>query len=79
MVDRKLLVPEGTDIAKMVIAPAVGIGDLIYLSGSAGDDSAKSALAGDDIELQARQAMVNLGRVLEGAGSSWEKVVKVKR
>jgi 2-iminobutanoate/2-iminopropanoate deaminase len=75
--DKQLILPEGTDVEKMVIAPAVRIGDLIYLSGSAGYDSAKGALAGDDIESQARQAMVNLGRVLEAAGSSWEKVVKV--
>jgi len=61
----------------MVIAPGTRIGDLIYLSGQAGYDSAKGALAGDDIESQARQAMENLGRVLKAAGSSWKKVVKV--
>ena len=74
---KKLIIPEGTDVDKMVIAPATRIGDLIYLSGSAGYDSEKGALAGDDIESQARQAMENLGRVLKAAGSSWKKVVKV--
>jgi 2-iminobutanoate/2-iminopropanoate deaminase len=76
-VGKQLILPEGTDVDKMVIAPGTRIGDLIYLSGSAGYDSAKGALAGDDIESQARQAMENLGRVLKAAGSSWEKVVKV--
>jgi 2-iminobutanoate/2-iminopropanoate deaminase len=61
----------------MVIAPGVRVGDLIYLSGTAGYDSEKGALAGDDILSQARQALRNLGRVLDAAGSSWEKVVKV--
>jgi 2-iminobutanoate/2-iminopropanoate deaminase len=75
--DKQLIIPKGTDVSKMVIAPATRIGDLIYLSGSAGIDSAKGALAGPDIESQARQAMENLGHVLEAAGSSWEKVVKV--
>ena len=75
--NKQLIIPEGTDVSTMVIAPATRIGDLIYLSGQAGYDSAKGALAGDDIESQARQAMENLGRVLEAAGSSWEKVVKV--
>ena len=74
---KQLIIPEGTNVDKMVIAPATRIGDLIYLSGSAGYDSAKGALAGDDIESQARQAMENLGRVLKAAGSTWEKVVKV--
>jgi len=75
--DKQLILPQGTDESKLVIAPGTRIGDLIYLSGSAGYDSAKGALAGDDVESQARQAMENLGRVLKAAGSSWEKVVKV--
>ncbi len=73
--EKQLILPEGTDVSKMVIAPGVRIGDLIYVSGSAGAKGGK--LAGEDIESQARQAMLNLGRVLQAAGSSWEKVVKV--
>ena len=75
--DKQLILPEGTDVSNMVIAPAIRIGDLLYLSGTAGYDRDKGALAGPDIQSQARQAMVNLGRVLEAAGSSWDKVVKV--
>ena len=75
--DKQLIIPEGTDVENMVIAPATRIGDLLYLSGTAGYDREKGALAGHDIESQARQAMKNLGRVLEAAGSSWDKVVKV--
>jgi len=73
--EKQLILPEGTDVSKMVIAPGVRIGDLVYVSGSAGAKGGK--LAGEDVESQARQAMLNLGRVLEAAGSSWEKVVKV--
>jgi len=73
--EKQLILPEGTDVSKMVIAPGVRIGDLLYVSGSAGAKGGK--LAGEDVESQARQAMLNLGRVLEAAGSSWEKVVKV--
>ena len=73
--EKQLIIPEGMDVSKMVIAPGVRIGDLLYVSGSAGAKGGK--LAGEDIESQARQAMLNLGRVLEAAGSSWEKVVKV--
>ena len=75
--DKQLIIPEGTSVDTMVIAPATRIGELLYLSGTAGYDREKGALAGPDIESQARQAMVNLGRVLEAAGSSWDKVVKV--
>ena len=34
--EKKLILPEGTDVSKMVIAPGVRIGDLVYVSGSAG-------------------------------------------
>ena len=74
---KQLILPEGTDAAKITIAPAVRIGDFLFLSGTAGTDREKGGLAGDGIESQSRQAMKTLGRVLEAAGSSWDKVVKV--
>lgn len=74
--EKQLIIPEGTDTSKMVIAPGVRIGNLIYISGSAGRNPETGTLA-PDIEGQARQAMENLGRVLKAAGSSWDKVVKV--
>ena len=73
--EKQLIIPEGTNVDQMVIAPGVRIGDLLYVSGSAGTKAGK--LAGDDIESQARQALQNLGWVLEAGGSSWDKVVKV--
>lgn len=75
--DKQLIIPEGTNVETMVIAPAVRVGELLYLSGNAGYDAEKGKLAGDDIGSQALQTMKNLGHVLEAAGSSWEKVVKV--
>jgi 2-iminobutanoate/2-iminopropanoate deaminase len=75
--EKLLVIPEGTDVSKMVIAPGVRAGDLLYLSGTVGLDPARGQLAGAGIEAQARQAMVNLGEVLQAAGSSWDKVVKV--
>ncbi len=75
--EKQLIIPEGTDVSKMTIAPAVRIGDFLYLSGTAGVDRAKGGLAGDDVYSQAQQALKNLGELLELAGSSWDKVVKV--
>ncbi len=75
--EKQLIIPEGTDVENMVIAPAVRIGDLLFLSGTAGYDREQGKLAGDDIESRARQSLNNLGRVLEAAGSSWDKVVKL--
>jgi 2-iminobutanoate/2-iminopropanoate deaminase len=75
--DKHLVIPSGTDVTKLVIAPGVQTGDLLFLSGTVGLDPEQGKLAGKDIESQARQALNNLGRVLEAAGSSWDKVVKV--
>lgn len=75
--EKQLIIPEGTDVETMVIAPAVRVGDLIYLSGNAGYDAELGKLAGDDIESQALQTMKNLEHVLVAAGSSWDKVVKL--
>ena len=75
--EKQLIVPEGTDAEKITIAPGVRIGNLLFLSGTAGYDRERGGLAGDDIESQSRQALKNLGVVLEAAGSSWDKVVKV--
>ena len=75
--DKLLIIPEGTDVTKMVIAPGVQACDLLFLSGTVGIDQARGKLAGPDIESQARQALQNLGAVLAAAGSSWDKVVKV--
>jgi 2-iminobutanoate/2-iminopropanoate deaminase len=73
-VDKKLILPEGTNVSKMTIAPGTQAGNLLFISGSAG---AKDGVLPEGIEAQARQSMENLGRVLKAAGSSWDKVVKV--
>ena len=56
-IGHELVLPEGTEESKLVIAPGVRVGDFLYLSGNVGLDSAKGELAGDDIESQARQAL----------------------
>jgi 2-iminobutanoate/2-iminopropanoate deaminase len=63
-----------------VIGPysqAVRVGNLVYTAGQPGIDPATGAVAGDTFEVQARQAFANLGAVLEDAGSSLARVIKV--
>jgi len=72
---KEIILKKDTDASKMTIAPGVRVGNLLFISGSAGAKGGK--LAGDDIYSQARQSLENLGEVLEAAGSSWNKVVKV--
>lgn len=56
---------------------AVCVGGLVYTAGQPGIDPATGHVAGDSFEAQARQAFANLQAVLEDAGSSLARVIKV--
>lgn len=56
---------------------AVRVGNLVYTAGQPGIDPATGAVTGDTFEAQARQALANLGAVLEDAGSRLARVIKV--
>ena len=56
---------------------AVKVGNLLFASGQLGIDPATGNLAGSDFRSQATQSLRNVGAILEAAGTSFEKVVKV--
>lgn len=56
---------------------AVRVGDLVFTAGQPGIEPASGTVAGDSFESQARQAFANLSAVLEDAGSSLARVIKV--
>jgi 2-iminobutanoate/2-iminopropanoate deaminase len=60
----------------LVFPQAVIIDNLIFVSGTAGIDSAIGKLAGPGFEEQAIQAFKNIKTILGEAGSSLEKIVK---
>ena len=59
------------------IALGYRIGDLVVLSGQAAVDEHGAVVGAGDFDAQAEQVFENLKRVLEAAGSSLSKVVKV--
>jgi reactive intermediate/imine deaminase len=59
------------------IAQGYRVGDLIFLSGQAAIDETGAIVGAGDFDAQADQVFGNLARVLEAAGSSLAKVVKV--
>jgi 2-iminobutanoate/2-iminopropanoate deaminase len=75
------LAPEVIDSARVPrIGPysqAIRMGDLVFTAGQSGMDPATGKVAGDSFEAQARQAFANLAAVLEDAGSSLSRVIKV--
>lgn len=68
-----------TESAPAAIGPysqAVRAGDTVYTAGQVGMDPATGEFAGPDVATQTRQAMANLGAVLEAAGLGFGDVVK---
>jgi 2-iminobutanoate/2-iminopropanoate deaminase len=56
---------------------AVLFGDLLFVSGCVGVDQEGNLVGGDDVALQMRQVLENLGRVLHAAGVGFDSVLKV--
>ncbi len=68
-----------TDLAPRAIGPysqALAAGDLVFCSGQIALDPRTGELSGGDAAAQARQALANLARVLEAAGSGMDRVLK---
>ncbi len=68
-----------TDKAPAPIGPynqAIRAGDYLFCSGQIALDPATGSMVGETAADQARQAMKNLGAVLEAAGARFEDVVK---
>ena len=59
---------------RLPFSEAVRVGDMLYLSGQIGNTP--DGKLPDGIEAQARQAMDNIGRVLQGQGLGFGDVVK---
>jgi 2-iminobutanoate/2-iminopropanoate deaminase len=60
------------------MADAVRFGNVVFCSGRAPVDPATLALVGEGIEEQATVVLRDIGQVLEAAGTSWERVLRVQ-
>jgi reactive intermediate/imine deaminase len=74
--------PSGNEVAFMpsprpnaLFSPAVRVGNILFLSGQIGADTAGKLVAGG-IQAEARQALNNIRGTLERYGSSMDRVVK---
>ncbi len=69
-----------TEKAPAALGPysqAIKAGNTIYVSGQLGLDPASGKFAGENAVAQARQALINIGNILEEAGASMKDVVTV--
>jgi 2-iminobutanoate/2-iminopropanoate deaminase len=75
MIER--LFPPGVPTPKNPYSPAVKAGGFIFVSGQIPMDPDTMEMSYGDIQHETRVTLNNIKRILEGAGSSLEQVVKV--
>jgi 2-iminobutanoate/2-iminopropanoate deaminase len=63
--------------SNLPLSPAIRAGDFVFLSGMAATDPATGQPAQGTVAAETRQILTNMGEMLEAAGSSLAKVVKV--
>jgi reactive intermediate/imine deaminase len=63
--------------SNLPLSPAIRAGDFIFLSGMAATDPTTRQPAHGTVAAETRQILTNMGEMLEAAGSSLAKVVKV--
>lgn len=64
--------------ASPLFSQAVRVGNLIFISGTAGIDPATQKVAGPTIQEQTRQAILNCRNILSAAGATLADVVEVQ-
>ena len=72
---RTVVASENAPAAVGPYSAGISTGSTVYLSGQLGLDPATGALA-EGIEAQAKQALANIGALLEAAGLGYADVVK---
>ena len=75
---REAIRPSGATSPALPFSPGIRAGGFVFVSGQVALDPETGALVGSgDVRAQARQALANVRRVLEAAGSGMDKLVKV--
>jgi 2-iminobutanoate/2-iminopropanoate deaminase len=74
--NRKVVYPPQAPKPAGPYSPGLIDGDLLFVAGQVGRDPATGQLAGESIESQARQTLVNIGTILQAAGCGFQDVVK---
>ena len=74
---KSVIIPAGGAIPLAPYSPGIRYGDLVFTSGQIGLDPAIGKLVLGGIEAETRQALTNLQKILEAAGSNLENILKV--
>jgi len=76
-VRKKVIQTDKVPPARVPLSQAIKAGDWVFASGQLGNDPKTGALVQGGIRAETRQVCENLKAILEAAGSSLDRVVKV--
>ena len=74
---KEVIIPEGGAKPLAPYSPGIRFGNLFFTSGQIGLDPKTGKLVSSGLEEEIRQAMVNLAKILEAAGSSLTQAIKI--
>ena len=74
---KEVIIPEGGAKPLAPYSPGIRFGNLVFTSGQIGLDPKTGKLVSSGLEEEIRQAMVNLAKILEAAGSSLTQAIKI--
>lgn len=76
MPKKEVIIPEGGAKPLAPYSPGIRVGHFVYTAGQVGLDPASGELVQGGIQAETRQALNNLSKILEAAGSDLAHVIK---
>ncbi len=76
MPKKEVIIPEGGAKPLAPYSPGIRVGHFVYTAGQVGLDPASGELVQGGIRAETRQALNNLSKILEAAGSDLAHVIK---
>lgn len=74
---KEVIIPKDGAKPLAPYSPGIRFGELVFTSGQIGLDPQTGKLVSGGVEAEARQALANLSKILEAAGSSLTHLLKV--
>lgn len=78
MTTRRMIIPPGMEniVDRFGYAPGVLVGDMLHISGQVGRDAELNVIA--DNELQFEQCFINMKKVLDAAGATFNDLIELE-
>lgn len=76
-IKKEVIIPAGGAKPLAPYSPGIRFGNFVFTSGQIGLSPETGKLVSGGIEAETRQALVNLGKILEAAGSDLDHILKV--